>query len=76
MAKPNPVDWNDRLHVLLPKGAKDGLRAELRKRFGQDVPLNVYLKTLIEFDLMGKVEWGADVGNFPLLREMAKAEKK
>lgn len=75
MAKFKNLDSNDRLHILVPKGVKEGMKEYLFGRFEND-NISHYVKTLIELDLMGKVEWGADVGKFPLLREMATAKKK
>lgn len=69
-------EYNDRLHVLLPKGSKEGLRENIICRFGKDIPLNAYLKNLIELDLMGKVDWSDYSGDFDLLREVAATEKK
>lgn len=76
MARKKTIDEvGDRVHLVFPLGCKSGLREYLRARFGNE-NINAYVKTLIELDLMGKVEWGADIGNFPLLRQMAKVEKK
>ena len=76
MTKAKTVDdWNDRVYLLFPKGSKSRLREYLQERFGND-NINHYVKTLIELDLMGKVEWGVDVGNHPLLREMAAVKEK
>lgn len=75
MKRRDVTDSCDRLHVLIPKGCKEPLREYLQTRF-EDDNISQYIKSLIELDLMGKVEWGVDVANFPLLREMAKAEKK
>ena len=65
----------DRLYVLLPKGAKDGLKAHVAKR-RKDGNVSAYIKTLIEMDLAGQIEWGEENAGFPLLYKMAAAEKK
>jgi hypothetical protein len=65
----------DRLYVLLPKGSKEGLKAHVAKR-RKDGNVSGYIKSLIEMDLAGKIEWGEVDEGLPLLYEMAKAEKK
>lgn len=74
--KNDRLAWNDRIHVLLPKGGRDALKAELEKRFNGSVSMAGYFKMLLELDLRGKVDWSDYDGSFDLLREMATAQKK
>lgn len=74
--KGDRLAWNDRIHVLLPKGGRDALKAELGKRFSGTVSMAGYFKMLVELDLEGKVDWSDYDGNFDLLYKMAASEKK